>query len=204
VPDARIVALGIDEEPDTVVGCAEAGIAGYAPRDCTVEQLVATLTSVERGELPCSPRVAAVLFRRLAARNRSRDASGDGAGAVSHVVPPATATPRAPVRPAASEARRLTAREQEILALIDHGLSNKQIAEELRITAATVKNHVHSILEKLDVCRRGQAAALVRARLTGVPVRPAERHERDGVSTLDPCPFGRRLDRTAYGGPPTG
>jgi DNA-binding NarL/FixJ family response regulator len=53
----------------------------------------------------------------------------------------------------------LTAREQQILELLDDGLSNKEIAGQLVIGLATVKSHVHSILSKLDVDRRGAAAA---------------------------------------------
>jgi two-component system nitrate/nitrite response regulator NarL len=47
--------------------------------------------------------------------------------------------------------------------LIEEGLSNKEIAMRLMIQVATVKNHVHSILEKLEVQRRGEAASMVRA-----------------------------------------
>jgi DNA-binding NarL/FixJ family response regulator len=57
---------------------------------------------------------------------------------------------------------RLTPREAQIVGLIDKGLSNKQIAGRLSIEPATVKNHVHNILEKLDVTRRGEAAAALR------------------------------------------
>jgi len=56
----------------------------------------------------------------------------------------------------------LTAREREILALLEQGLTNKQIARELRIELATVKNHVHNILDKLGVPTRGAAAARAR------------------------------------------
>jgi type VI secretion system protein VasG len=56
----------------------------------------------------------------------------------------------------------LTPREREIAALIDLGLSNKEIARRLSLSALTVKNHVHRILEKLQVSRRGQAAARLR------------------------------------------
>jgi DNA-binding NarL/FixJ family response regulator len=59
-------------------------------------------------------------------------------------------------------ASRLTSRESEVIRLIDAGLSNKEIAQHLYIEVATVKNHVHNILEKLEVKRRGQAAARVR------------------------------------------
>jgi DNA-binding NarL/FixJ family response regulator len=67
--------------------------------------------------------------------------------------------PKAPRRDASA---RLTARELEIVELIDEGYSNKEIARALSIELATVKNHVHHVLEKLGVTRRGQAAALVR------------------------------------------
>jgi DNA-binding NarL/FixJ family response regulator len=53
----------------------------------------------------------------------------------------------------------LTVREQEVLALSDRGCSNKEIARELQISPSTVKNHIHNILQKLNVERRGQAAA---------------------------------------------
>jgi len=56
----------------------------------------------------------------------------------------------------------LTRREQDIIALIDRGLSNKEIARQLKLSLPTVKNHVHNILDKLQVRRRGAAAALLR------------------------------------------
>ena len=62
-------------------------------------------------------------------------------------------------RPAAGA---LTAREREIAELIEQGLSNKEIAEQLEIGLPTVKNHVHNILTKLKATRRGQAAAMLR------------------------------------------
>ena len=60
-------------------------------------------------------------------------------------------------------AKTLTAREREIGELLQGGLNNKQIAARLCISVSTVKNHVHSILEKLDARSRGEAAALLRA-----------------------------------------
>jgi two-component system nitrate/nitrite response regulator NarL len=53
----------------------------------------------------------------------------------------------------------LTAREREVLKLVDGGLSNKEIAVRLRIEVSTVKNHVHNLLDKLNVTSRMQAAA---------------------------------------------
>ena len=72
-------------------------------------------------------------------------------------------------RPAAGGAdaqQELTLREREILALIELGLTNKEIARRLSIRLATVKNHVHHILDKVNASRRGQAVAVVRAQVT--------------------------------------
>ena len=85
----------------------------------------------------CSPRLAGSLLRRLWSL--------------------------APAKAARSAHAGLTCREQEIAALIGKGLSNKDIAVRLHIEVATVKNHVHHVLEKLQVTRRGQAAARARA-----------------------------------------
>lgn len=132
----RVIALGATDTEDEVIACAEAGAAGYLPRDGTLEDLTNIITSVAGGETVCSPRVAVALLRRVAALAAERRAWNQGA--------------------------RLTAREWEIVQLIDHGLSNKEIARQLVIEVRTVKNHVHNILEKLQVHRRGEAAARIR------------------------------------------
>jgi two-component system nitrate/nitrite response regulator NarL len=136
VPDARIIALGISGEEADVLPLAEAGIAGWLTRDASVEDLREAVSSAAAGEAVCSPRMAASLLRRVAALAADR-----GFG---------------------PQATPLTRRQREILALIDEGLSNKEIARRLSIELATVKNHVHNILEKLQVTRRAEAAALVR------------------------------------------
>src|SRR6266540_4057452 len=61
----------------------------------------------------------------------------------------------------------LTKRELQIAELIDEGLSNREIASRLYIELATVKNHVHNILRKLNLRRRGQVAAMMRGQGTG-------------------------------------
>ena len=139
VPAAAIVALAVPDSEGHVIDCAEAGIAGYVPRDGTLEELLASVLRARNGEALCSPKVAGGLFRRVAALARAE-------------------TEPAPEAPG----RALTAREAEVVALIDDGLSNKQIARELCIELPTVKNHVHSILEKLGASSRGEAAARAR------------------------------------------
>jgi DNA-binding NarL/FixJ family response regulator len=135
-PEVKVVALALPEAADQVIACAEAGAAGYVPRDGTLEDLRAVIQSVARGEALCSPRIAASLLKRIAALAAERE-------------PPPPEL-------------RLTSREMEIVELIDQGLSNKEIAQRLSIALPTVKNHVHSILDKLQVHRRAEAAARLR------------------------------------------
>jgi two-component system, NarL family, nitrate/nitrite response regulator NarL len=137
----KVVAFSVAETEDEICECAEAGIAGYVPRNGSKEDLIAAVENAVRGEILCSPRVAASLFRRLAAHVQT-----------TRQRPPEAA---------------LTSREQDIIALIDRGLSNKEIARQLKISLPTVKNHVHNILEKLQVRRRGAAAALLREAALG-------------------------------------
>ena len=144
-PDSKVVAFGIKETDEEILALAAAGTAGFVCNSAESSVVVRVLEQVMCNELPCSPRAAASLYRRVAklsqGGNGSSDSVGDGdAGAAL-----------------------LSRREVQIAHLIDRGLTNKQIARELGIEAATVKNHVHNMCEKLDVHRRGEAAARVRA-----------------------------------------
>ena len=132
----KVVAFSVADTEDEICECAEAGIAGYVGRNGSKEDLIAAVENAIRGEVLCPPRVAATLFRRLAAHVHAKKQR-----------PPDAV---------------LTSREQDIIALIDRGLSNKEIARQLKISLPTVKNHVHNILEKLQVRRRGAAAAVLR------------------------------------------
>jgi two-component system nitrate/nitrite response regulator NarL len=141
-PDIRVVALGVPDSEESMLAFAEAGIAGYVPREGSLQDLVHAIQLAARGELQCSPQLAGRIIRRLAWR----------AAAGSDL-------PRSP----------LTSRESEIVRLIDLGLSNKEIAVQLGIEVATVKNHVHNLLEKLRVHRRGEAAARLRGSSARLP-----------------------------------
>jgi DNA-binding NarL/FixJ family response regulator len=137
---SRVVALAIREEDAEVIACAEVGVAGYVPRDGSVHDAVDVISAVARGEARCSPRIVGSLLRRIAALAAERQDNG-------HAGAPAG----------------LTAREAEILALLQQGLPNKTISRRLGIELATVKNHVHSIFGKLGLRRRAEAAVLVHA-----------------------------------------
>jgi two-component system nitrate/nitrite response regulator NarL len=138
-PGILIIGFGIMGGESRELACAEAGLVGFVGHDGTIDELVATVQSAFRGEVRCSPRLAALLCHRITTLYEGRT--------------------DLPVR--------LTRREREISCLITDGLSNKEIACELKLGPATVKNHVHNILEKLKVTRR--AAVSARLRLTIPP-----------------------------------
>ena len=104
MPSVRFVAVAVTDAERDVIACAEAGVAGYVSRDGSVDELVRTLEYVGRGELLCSPRVAASLFRRIAAlaAERSRTPDHDTAALTQREVEIATPTP---ARTARSTAR---------------------------------------------------------------------------------------------------
>jgi two-component system nitrate/nitrite response regulator NarL len=135
-PEVRIVAVGLQDTDQEIVKCVEAGIEGFATRRQSLSETLVVIRSVARGETFCSPTIAATLVRHVAALAHTRNG-------------------QAPLA-------RLTARELEVLRLIDGGMSNKQIAHRLSIELSTVKNHVHSVLDKLDARGRGEAVAVLR------------------------------------------
>jgi two-component system nitrate/nitrite response regulator NarL len=138
---AFVVALGVVEDEHDVVALAEAGANGFVTRDASLDDLVRIVVRVADGVAACTPRIAAVLLGRVAALAAERPE------VVRRDLP------------------RLTARELEIVHLIGDDLSNKEIAGRLHIELSTVKNHVHNVLDKLQVRRRADAVARVRAAL---------------------------------------
>jgi two-component system, NarL family, nitrate/nitrite response regulator NarL len=135
LPAIRVVAFAVAEIGENVLACAEAGISGYVTTEGSIEDLVAAVFHALRGELLCSPRMAALLFSRMATFSDGRIT-------------------------ACADASSLTPREREIAALVACNLRNKEIARRLRLGPTTVKNHVHNILQKLNIHRRSEIARL--------------------------------------------
>jgi len=133
----QLVAIGPEDSEADMVACAEAGIIGYVTHGASFHELVDAVTRAARGEALFSPVATGALVRRLA-------------------------TLAAGQRPANGHGVRLTRREREIIPLLERDLTNKEIATALGIEVATVKNHVHNVLDKLNVRRRSEAARLVR------------------------------------------
>ena len=135
--NSKIVVLGLEESEQAVLDVIEAGASGYVARDASARELTLTIEGVTRGEFLCPPTIAGCLLRRVATLAR------------------ATGTARG---------LSLTRREREIANLLEHGLTNKQIAAALSVQVSTVKNHVHHLLEKLGACSRAEAVDLLHGR----------------------------------------
>jgi DNA-binding NarL/FixJ family response regulator len=133
---AVVVALAVPSGDVQRLECIEAGVAGFVSREATVAELVDAVQNAHRGEFRCSPQFAGTLVRHVSklAATRSLD----------------------------KRFELLTSREAVILDLIQEGLSNKEIARSLHSRVATVKNHVHNLLVKLEVHSRARAAVLAR------------------------------------------
>jgi len=141
MPECRVVALTTFDDDEYVFEALRAGAVGYLLKDASSERLVEAIRAAARGESFLQPSVASKVvaeFSRLA--------------------------PRA--APPSATAALLSERELEVLRLVTRGASNKEIAGALFVAEGTVKNHVTSILTKLNVTDRTQAA--LRARELGI------------------------------------
>jgi DNA-binding NarL/FixJ family response regulator len=141
LPACRIVALTTFEDDELVFEGLRAGAVGYLLKDSPVERLVEAILAAARGESLLQPSVASKVLAELS-RLSSQPVADSGVLA------------------------GLSEREREVLRLVARGASNKEIAAALYLAEGTVKNHVTSILEKLQVSDRTQAA--LRARELGL------------------------------------
>jgi two-component system nitrate/nitrite response regulator NarL len=131
----HIVPLALSETEADVLAWAEAGATGYIPRTVALDDLVLFLQEIVSGQQACSTQVAAGLMRWVSRASRANSAP--------------SVAPTTPL---------LTAREEQVIDLIGAGLSNKEISRRLNIGPATTKSHVHNVLGKLELRRRGQVA----------------------------------------------
>ena len=136
-PEARIVMLSAHDEDDKLFEAIRFGAQGYLLKTIRGKQLADMVHSAYQGEAALSPDLALRIikeFRRLAPDPANKEKSID----------------------------LLTDREQEVLTLIGRGLSDRDIAQQLTVSLYTVKAHVRSVLQKLQVASRHEAARLAR------------------------------------------
>ena len=138
LPDCKVIVLTTFDDDETVFDGLRAGAVGYLLKDVSSEKLFEAIRAAQRGEYFMLPSITAKVMAEF-----SR---------LSHLRPAQTV----PLVEA------LSARETQILRLVATGASNKEIAENLIIAEGTVKNHLTSILGKLNVQDRMQAVLKAR------------------------------------------
>jgi DNA-binding NarL/FixJ family response regulator len=137
-PSTIVLVLTAFEEPAYLMEALKAGASGYVLKHMSSQQIVGAIRRVLAGECPLNQEVAMQLLMRLIEEKQQKE---------SPAPKPSLSLPLSP-------------REVEVLGLLVRGQSNQQIAGDLSISLSTVKNHVHSIISKLGVSDRVQAAIL--------------------------------------------
>ncbi len=135
-----VLVLTVSTTNDDVLDAIAAGASGYLLKDAAADEIVNAVRNASVGKSSLSPTIAGAVVRRVREQNFKSEQPDD--------------------------LLALSARETEILRLVAQGRDNTEIARELYLSPSTVKNHVSSILEKLGVDSRVQAA--VRAARAGI------------------------------------
>src|SRR5580692_7587082 len=138
IPGLKVVMIGMDADHEIFLRAVRDGIVGFVLKDASAMEVAAAVRSVANGEAVCPPSLCLALFERIASQN-------------SH--------------PASFVIRHnlgLTRREQQLVQMISHGLTNKEIASQLNLSEQTVKNHIHRMLRKLGASDRLGAVELCR------------------------------------------
>ena len=140
VPDVKVVILGLVDLTEEIMACIAAGATGYVLKESSFSHLIETIQAVHRNETFCSPRMAASLFSRIAELTME----------VKEQIPP--------------DSVKISPRELDVIRLIAEGKANKEIGQQLSIATQTVKNHIHNILDKLQLHNRFEAVQYARDR----------------------------------------
>jgi len=140
-PELKLLILGVSERPSDVLPYVEAGADGYVARNDSAEDLIRKIRAAHKNRAFISPRIASALMSRLTELSEF-------------------CTLQTPLK----LADELTERELEVLGLLAEGMTNQEIADQLVIEVGTVKNHVHNILDKLNVRSRHDAATYFKHR----------------------------------------
>lgn len=135
----KAILIGMEPDPELFMAAVRSGVMGYLLKDASASDLVAAARAVHRGEAVCPPQLCASLFRFVA-----------------------NIVEEAPVKRLASKPG-LTLRQQQLVALVAEGLSNKEIASRLNLSKFTVRNHIHRILKQVDAESRTEAVETIRS-----------------------------------------
>jgi len=134
VPETQVVMLTVSEDADDLVETLRAGARGYLLKNIDTDFLLESIKRAARGESVMSPQIAHKLADSLRASPKENVVATD------------------------IDPGKLSPREREIIVMLAHGDSNKEIARMLNLSESTIKIHVQGILRKLNIAKRVQAA----------------------------------------------
>ncbi len=137
LPQTQIIFLTVHDNDERLIAAMRAGAKGYLLKNLSVSKLLASLRALERGEAAISRTMMARILEEFAQSTT-------------------------PSTPAPSPLVGLTSREIEVLQELANGITNQEIATRLYISENTVKNHIHNILEKLNLHNRREAIEFAR------------------------------------------
>jgi DNA-binding NarL/FixJ family response regulator len=138
IPGLKVVMIGMDADREIFLRAVRDGIVGFVLKDASAMEVAAAVRSVANNEAICPPGLCLALFESVASRT----------GSTSFVI---------------RHNLGLTRREQQLVQMISHGLTNKEIASQLNLSEQTVKNHIHRMLRKLGATDRLGAVEICRA-----------------------------------------
>ena len=137
IPGLKVVMIGMDADREVFLRAVRDGIVGFVLKDASAMEVATAVRSVANNEAVCPPGLCLALFESVASRNN----------AASFVI---------------RHNLGLTRREQQLVQMISHGLTNKEIASQLNLSEQTVKNHIHRMLRKLGATDRLGAVEICR------------------------------------------
>ena len=135
----KTILIGMGSDEEQFIAAIRSGATGYLLQDAASSHVVAAVRAVFRGEAVCSPQLCSALFRFAVQRARETHLQNS------------TSRPD------------LTLRQQQLVALVAKGLTNKEIASRLNLSEFTVRNHIHRILRQVDASSRSEAVDAIRA-----------------------------------------
>ena len=142
VPEIKVVLFGMDKDAGVFLKSAYCGVSGYLLKDASASEIIAAVRAVAQGEAAWPPQLCMDLGRHLSHEYRMRTKLGVPLGGTKYC---------------------LTARQLELMRLVERGLTNKEIAVNLNLSEFTVKNHIRRVMREVDADDRHEAVDAIRA-----------------------------------------
>lgn len=132
LPNVQVVVVTVYEDSDRIFRALQAGACGYLLKRTNPERIVQAIREANEGDVPMTPEIARKVIGQFQTKAKTT-----------------------------SDVEKLTSRENEVLRHVMHGMTNKEVAEHMCVTTATIKFHLQHIYEKLHVHSRTEAALKV-------------------------------------------